>query len=192
MLMGGAYIGIGVYANREGESSLAKYFIISGVANLLSAGVGFGLQPNTERAYTRFSAIREDATLAPEERLRQGEAILHSLARRRMASRFVQGGLNLTVTAISLPFLFGSDGFSKDSAFDWIVSVSAIISAVDAVTTMVQRTEEERRWRMYRSFVERHSEAGALLTESRPRLVLRDVAAAPIPGGGYARAVFTF
>lgn len=192
MILGGTYIGLGVYANRNDEPTIARYFYISGIANVLNAGIGFGLQPNTERAYTRFTAIREDESLAPTERLRRSESILRSIARRRMASRFVQGGINLTVTAISLPFLFGSDGFEKTDAFDWIVTVSATISAVDAITTMVQRSEEERRWRMYRDFASRHGGDAVFTADARPRLRFRSIAVSPIPGGGYGGAAFIF
>jgi len=192
LLLGGTFIGLGVYANRNGAEDVAKYFFLIGVANTISAGIGFGLQPNTERAYTHFSAIRADESLSPSERLRRSEAILHSLARRRMASRFAQGSIDLTVTAVSFPFLLGGDGFDKSNAFDWIITVSSLISAVQAISGMVQRTEEERRWRIYRTFASTHGGDEVFAAVRRPRLEFRDFAIGPVPQGAFGRVGFTF
>lgn len=192
LLMGGAYVGIGVYANRNGEPTFAKYFFISGGASIVSAGVGFALMTNPERAYTRFSAIRDDPSLSSHERLRLSESILESLARRRRATRFTQASIDLAVTAISLPFLLGNDGFDKSNAFDWLITISAVISTVDAVTTMVQRSEEERRYRMYRLYADAHGGDELTATAPPPRLRLAGYGLSPLPGGGIGGVSFIF
>lgn len=191
MLLGGTYIGLGVYANRNGGGPIATYFYLAGAGSLASSAVHFGLQPNAERAYTRFQSLAGDPNLDPNRRLELSEDILHSMAKRRMAARFVQAGINLGITVGSIPVLLGNDGFSSSSGLDWIIVASSGIGVVNAITTMIQRTEEERRWRMYRQFADNHPTEG-ITSDSRPRLRLDTFAVAPSPAGGIAVARFVF
>lgn len=189
LLLGATYTGLGVYANRHSSSSgnISRYFFVSAAGSFASAGVHFGLQPNAGRMYARFQLIAADTSLTPGERLSHAEQLLHSMARRRMAARYVQSGINIGITLGSLPVLFGSGGFDTGSAFDWMITLSAGISVISAVSTMFQRSEEERRWSAYRAY-----------TTPRPGfqpatgLRLQSFGAAPIPGGGSAAVRFVF
>ncbi len=193
LLMGGTYIGLGAYAGKNGYGSIARYFYLVGGASVVSAGVNFGLQPNPERAYDRLQLIRADAELAPSARLAGAEHLLSNLARRRMASRYIQGALDLGLVVGSMPVLFGDGGFDPSDGFDWIVATSAGIGAVQALTTMFRRSEEERRWRMYRNFAERHGGDGVFVSSSlRPRLRMAGFGGGPAPGGGAISATFIF
>lgn len=191
LLMGGTFIGLGVYAARNGGSDISGYFYLSGGASIASAGVQLGLQPNAQRAYERLQALRVDTTIDTGTRLARAESLLGSMARRRMASRYLQGGIGLGITVGSLPILLGRDGFDTKDTFDWLIAASAAIGLVDAMTTMFQRTEEERRWRMYQSFASRHG-GQSILSDASSRLRFGGLTPMPMARGGGAAARFIF
>lgn len=191
LLMGGTYIGIGAYAAHHGGGQIAGYFYLTGGATVLSAGVYFGLQPNPRRAYDHLQQLRVDPMLDPRAQLVRAERLFGSMARRRMASRYVQGTLSLGITVGSLPILFGHGGFDASNGFDWLIAASAGIGLVDALTTMFQRTEEERRWRMYQRFADNHGGEAVLVPEA-PRLRYQGVSAVGSPAGGFGVARFAF
>lgn len=175
LLIGGAYIGIGVAANRA-DDPIDRYFWSVGSLNIASGFLYFGLASNPERLYLRFMEA------SPSDQIRLGERTLRTLARKRLASRLLQGGIGVGTTVASLPLLLGGDGFRTDDAFDWVVAVSAGLGLVDSVTTMIRRSEEERRWRNYRGRFEQNSSSAI---RTRNALGLMDWVAFPVEGGAY-------
>lgn len=191
MLMGGTFIGLGVYASRNGGDPISGYFYLTGAASVASAGLQIGLQPNQQRAYDRLQAIRLDPTLDPAARLARAEPLLGNMARRRMASRYLQGMISLGMTVGALPILLGGDGFRTSESYDWLIALSAGIGLIDAMTTMFQRSEEERRWRMYLRFAGSHG-GQAVFSEAPTRLRFSGVSAIPLPNGTIGAATFRF
>lgn len=191
LLMGGSFIGLGVYASRSGESFISSYFYLSGAGAVASAAIQLGLQPNPQRAYLRLQSMNVDASLDTVTRLARTEQLLSGMARKRMAARYLQGAIGLGMTVGSLPILLGGDGFHSADTFDWLIVLSAGIGLVDALTTMFQRSEEERRWQMYQRFAETHG-GQAVFSAAPSGLSFAGVRGLRTPGGGGVAARFIF
>jgi hypothetical protein len=144
---------IGAFAKRDGNTAMARYFFIFGSVGIAQAGLAFA-RPSATGYASRFSVMPMSTQEEVLARLEYGERSLHHLARIHRALRFADGSLAVGVSLGTLPLLLGNDGFDSADKWDWIVVVSAGLSATMGIVSLIQRSDAERRWHTYSNMVD--------------------------------------
>ena len=143
----GAGMGIGGLATLAfGESDDAR---IVGVSLLGGAALLGGLSllpfriPNeVERIHQEFSGMPEDTPDQVRQKFHYGDRRFEELAEKRRRGRFIGGGASLLVGVANLAWFDPSEEKARMSIF--------VGSLVGGVTTLLVKSEEERRYETYR------------------------------------------
>lgn len=211
MVAGGASITIGIVLNQNDDSPgsddvVSELLYVVGTAAIARGIVNLTLMPDAREPATEFAHMPMRNRREIEERLAFGESTLEHLADRHRTVRLIDAGLNMGVGVAMLPVWLANNDGGFDSAGDYFVVISAGISLLSGIVTLVSQSDAERRWDAYERLRER------LLREAReaggdgatldadvgiawrqrhpargPRLV-----AGPAPGGGLAGVHWVF
>lgn len=185
LVSAGIGFGFGALARSNGDTSTARYLFVFGGVGIAQAGLAFA-RPRATGYASRMSIMPMSTEAEVLARLEFGETSLQHLARVHRALRFTDGSLSIAASLGTLPLLLGSDGFDSSDHWDWIVVVSAGLSATMGLVTLIQRSDAERRWRTYVELTEEIER-----TEQRG-LTLRGVTPYASPYGVGGAAEFAF
>ena len=127
----------------------------------------FKIPGEVERIHQEFSGMPEDTPDQIRQKFHYGDRRFEELAEERRRGRFIGGGASLLVGVANLAW------FPSEETSRMVIFASSLVSGV---TTLLVKSEEERRYETYRRARE---DLRACVADPRIRFGL-----APIPAGG--------
>jgi hypothetical protein len=176
LVSSGVGFAFGALAKKHGDTRTAKYLFVFGSVGIAQAGLAFA-RPRATGYASRFSVMPMTTDEEVIARLEYGEDSLHHLARVHRALRFTDASLAIGASLGTLPLLLGNDGFDSGDEWDWVIIVSAGLSATMGIVSLIQRSDAERRWHTYCELTE------DMENETSAGLTLRGVAPYVTPNG---------